>query len=294
VSHGLPDDDTYELRGEHARGGRGRVLRAFDRRFGRMVAIKELLGGVGDNPRRFLREVQLAARLQHPGVVPIYDVGRWSDGAPYYVMKLVEGRTLKALIEDAKTLEDRLALLPKALSVIETMSYVHSQGIIHRDLKPSNVMVGRFGETVIVDWGLAKEIGVQEELPSATMLSAPDDETVDGAVLGTPAYMPPEQARGEQADERADVYALGSLLYHLVAGVPPYRGDTPNDVLCQLLAGPPAGLWLREPSAPRDLIRVIDRAMSRKTASRYASTTELAVALRACLEPKRRRRRAAA
>src|SRR5205085_8491868 len=124
---------------EHARGGLGRVLQVHDRRLGRMVAVKELLDDAGDAERRFLREARLTARLQHPAIVPIYEAGRWSNGKPFYAMKLVSGRALRELIVEKKTLDERLALLPNVIAVAEAVAYAHRDHIIHRDLKPANV-----------------------------------------------------------------------------------------------------------------------------------------------------------
>src|SRR5215471_14842350 len=149
----LPRVDTthYTVVGEHARGGLGRVLQVRDSRLGRTVALKELLDVGGDAERRFVREARLTARLQHPAIVPIHEAGRWPNGKPFYVMKLVSGRSLRELILERETLDQRLTLLPNLLAVAEAIAYAHSQRIIHRDLKPSNVLVGEFGETVVID-----------------------------------------------------------------------------------------------------------------------------------------------
>ncbi|MBA2543504.1 MAG: serine/threonine protein kinase, partial [Deltaproteobacteria bacterium] len=159
---GADDPERYEQVCEHARGGLGRVVRAVDKRLGRTVAVKELLpraanGSTAANEARFLREALITARLEHPGIVPVHEAGRWPSGDPYYVMKLVEGRTLKELIHASSTLRDRLSLLPHVTAVADAVGYAHSQGVIHRDLKPSNVIVGEFGETIVVDWGLARD-----------------------------------------------------------------------------------------------------------------------------------------
>ena len=151
------DPDRYEQVGEHARGGLGRVVRAVDKRLGRTVAVKELLRHDASNEARFLREAMITARLEHPGIVPVHEAGRWPNGDPYYVMKLVEGRTLKELIDERKTLRERLELLPNVIAIADAVGYAHSEGVIHRDLKPSNVIVGEFGETIVVDWGLARD-----------------------------------------------------------------------------------------------------------------------------------------
>lgn len=217
------DPDRYEIVAEHGRGGLGRVFRARDKELGRDVALKELLTRGSTTELRFFREALITARLEHPGIVPIHEAGRWPDGTPFYAMKLVAGRPLKALIEDCKTLEDRLALLPNIIAVADAIAYAHDRKIIHRDLKPSNVIVGDFGETVVIDWGLAKDISAQDDLPDPIedgpfrTAAPPDGLTVAGSILGTPAYMSPEQARGEPVDERADVYALGAIVSELAS-----------------------------------------------------------------------------
>ena len=160
--------DAYDIAGKFAQGGIGRILKAHDPVLGRTVALKELLiAGNQHDEERFIREVLLTARLQHPGIVPVYAAGRWPSGAPFYAMKLVSGRSFDRVIADARTLPARLALLPHVLAIAETVAYAHAQGIIHRDLKPGNVLVGEFGETVVIDWGLAKQLGVDDPATSA-------------------------------------------------------------------------------------------------------------------------------
>jgi len=174
--------DAYDIAGKFAQGGIGRILKAHDPILGRTVALKELLiAGNQLDEERFIREVLLTARLQHPGIVPVYAAGRWPSGAPFYAMKLVSGRSFDQVIADARTLPARLALLPHVLAIAETVAYAHAQGIIHRDLKPGNVLVGEFGETVVIDWGLAKQLGVDEPAtsgprpePAADVAPVPD------------------------------------------------------------------------------------------------------------------------
>ena len=195
------------------------------RELGRDVAVKELLVRGNTSELRFVREALVTARLEHPGIVPVHEAGRWSDGTPYYTMKLVGGRSFHDRIAEQRTLVDRLALLPNVISVADAIAYAHERGVIHRDLKPSNVMVGDFGETIVIDWGLAKVLDEAtepqgDELPYRT--SARTDLTVAGSVLGTPAYMAPEQYRG-RSDERTDVYALGGILHHVLTGKPPHE-----------------------------------------------------------------------
>jgi WD40 repeat protein len=277
--------ENYILGEEHARGGLGRILRAHDTRLDRTVAVKEILGGGPQAARRFVREARLTARLQHPSIVPVHEAGRWPTGEPFYTMELISGRSLREIIDERPTLDERLALVPNVIAVSEAIAYAHSKRVIHRDLKPSNVLVGEFGETVVVDWGLAKDLADTAPEPEPQSgpyrsVQEPSSLTVVGHVMGTPAYMPPEQALGEPVDERADVYALGALLYHVLAGGPPYAASTSAAVLGQVNEGPPPRLSLRQPGVPRDLATIVDKAMARDPARRYPSARELAEDLR--------------
>jgi eukaryotic-like serine/threonine-protein kinase len=155
--------DRYEILGEHGRGGLGRVYRARDRELDRDVAIKELISRNNVSELRFLREALITARLEHPGIVPVHEAGRWADGTPFYAMKLVAGRSLRELIADRNTVDERLRLLHHVIAVADAIAYAHGRNIIHRDLKPGNVIVGDFGETIVIDWGLAKDLSAAEE-----------------------------------------------------------------------------------------------------------------------------------
>jgi WD40 repeat protein len=262
----------------------GRILRVAHRRLGRQAAVKELLvNGDPELAARFEREVKITARLQHPSIVPVHEAGRWPDGRPFYEMKLVSGLPFHDVMKAAGTLDERLALLPRLLAVVEALAYAHGQRVIHRDLKPGNVLVGKFGETVVVDWGLAKDLSstAPEHAPSpGDRRASRADETRVGDVLGTPAYMPPEQADGRAVDERADVYALGAMLYFLLAGRPPYHGATVSAVLEAVRAGPPIGITTRAPGAPPELAAIVERAMARDPAARYPTAEEMAEDLR--------------
>jgi hypothetical protein len=204
-------------------------------------------------------------------------------------MRLVSGRPLDKVIAEKKTIAERLALLPNVIAVAEALAYAHGERVIHRDLKPANVLVGSFGETVVIDWGLAKDLGAAEsadETLPATAPSAPRAEprqeatqTAVGTVMGTPAYMPPEQARGATVDERADVYAIGAMLYHLLAGAPPYVGDSADRILGQVIAKPPEPLARRQSGVPTDLAAIVDKAMAREPGDRYPTARELAADL---------------
>ena len=276
---GLPvvDSRHYDVARELARGGMGRILAAHDRRLGRQVAIKELLRRGPKRVRRFEREVLVTARLQHPGIVPIYEAGRWPTGEPFYAMKKVEGKSLEKVIADTKGLSDRLAVLPHVIDVVDALGYAHSQQVIHRDLKPENVLVGAFGETVVIDWGLAKDIsGDGGASQSGASIPSGAGITVAGTVIGTPAYMAPEQARGKKVDERADVYALGAILYFVLAGRPPYEGNDSMKVVAKVISGPPERLDSREPGVPPELVAIVEKAMAREPEDRYATAGDLA------------------
>jgi tetratricopeptide (TPR) repeat protein len=275
------DRAMYAVEGEFAHGAMGRILSAHDRRLGRLVALKELRAADEDACARFVREALVTARLQHPGIVPIYEAGSWSDGSPFYAMRLVAGRTLDALVRDTVGLAARLALLPHLLAVAEAVAYAHSQGVVHRDLKPANVLVGAFGETVVVDWGLAKDLrATPHDLASGRVVPGDAADTVAGSVLGTPQYMAPEQARGEAVDARADVYALGAMLYVLLAGAPPRAGTTVDEVLAAAATRPPAPVESVQPDAPTDLVAIVAKATAFEPRHRYPDAGELALDLR--------------
>ena len=276
--------DRYQAGAVLARGGQGRVRRAVDRWLGREVAIKEPVSPSA--ARRLAQEALITARLQHPAIVPLYDAGCTDDGTPFYAMKLVDGVSLQAAIRAARGLADRLALLPRVIAVAEAVAYAHSRNIIHRDLKPSNVLVGAYGETVVIDWGLAKDLGAPDGAApagAADTADGPDSRdghTVAGTVLGTPGYMAPEQARGEAVDARADVYALGAMLYQLFAGAAPVAGTvTYQTTLADGgLAPIDDGLALPR-EVPRDLATIVAKAMAFDPGQRYPSAAELAANL---------------
>jgi eukaryotic-like serine/threonine-protein kinase len=273
----------YRKLTEVARGGSGRIVAARDLVFDRSVAIKEPLDPARDGPR-LCAEAEILACLQHPSIVPVYDIGVWADGTPFFAMKLVEGRSLLHAIRDAPALEQRIALIPHLIAVADATAYAHAQGVIHRDLKPGNVLIGPFGETMVIDWGLAKRVRAEAAASEPELAAGPGRarttvDTTTGAVLGTPAYMPPEQARGEQVDERADVYALGALLYHLLTGDAPFR-DATGDVIAAVGAAAPTRVEELQPRAPADLTAIAAKAMAREACDRYAIAAELADDLR--------------
>ncbi len=271
----------YEVGKELARGGLGKILVARDRRLDRLVAVKVLHHQGGPDADRFLREAFLTARLQHPGIVPIYEAGVWPDGEPFYAMRLVSGQPLHEAIAARPTLNERLALVSNVITAASAVAYAHDQGIVHRDIKPHNVLVGELGETVVIDWGLAKDLRASDQpdvgpIADQEAFAGTDGSlTRAGAVLGTPAYMAPEQGRGEPCDERTDVYALGALLYHVLSGVAPY-GGAPFEILANLLDGSPVALRDREPGVPRELLAIVVKAMARDPELRYRTAKQLA------------------
>ncbi len=275
------DPSAYAMGAEVARGGMGRIVAARDLRIGRPVAVKELLSKTSTQAARFEREARVTARLQHPGIVPIYEIGKWESGTPFYAMRMVAGRTLRSALAARSRLEARLALLPSVIAAAEAVAFAHAHQVIHRDLTPANIMVGDYGETVVIDWGLAKDLAhdADDEAdagPYRRDPTASPELTAAGAVIGTASYMPPEQARGDRVDARADVYALGAILYHLLAGQAPYRGGPSEDVLRRVQTEPPAPLPV---AAPRDLASIVTKAMGRSPADRYPSAKELAAEL---------------
>jgi serine/threonine-protein kinase len=228
---------------EIGRGGMGAVFKGRDTELGRELAVKVLLAEHRQRPelvRRFLEEARIAGQLQHPGVAPVYELGWCLEDQPFFTMKLVKGHTLSELLRQRSGHRQDLGrFLGIFAQVCQTVAYAHARGVLHRDLKPSNVMVGAFGEVQVMDWGLAKVLCpagqpaprsdgddrtvIQTNPPGSTA-----EESRTGTVVGTPAYMAPEQARGETVDERADVFGLGAILCILLTGQPPFCGDRPQ------------------------------------------------------------------
>ena len=293
------DPDAAEI----GRGGIGRVMIAHDGHIGRDVAIKELLGGNGSVASapsdavsrttavaaRFLREARVTGQLEHPNIVPVYEVGQRADGTYYYAMRLVRGRTLGEALGSCKTLQERLKLLPHYVSLCNAVGFAHSRGVIHRDIKPDNVMLGAFGETVVLDWGLAKVRGKKDirgrEIEGELKLlqDAATGQTMDGSAIGTPAYMSPEQADGqiEEVDERSDVWSLGAVLYELLLGRPPFEGVTPFEIIGKVMKDavtPPREL---DDKIPAELSAVASKALTREPSQRYATAKELAAEIEA-------------
>lgn len=325
----------YRVQGEVARGGMGAILEVFDEDLRRRLAMKVILdrhtksAGADTSSvepaalSRFLEEAQITGQLDHPGIVPVHELGLDEQGRVYFTMRLVHGRDLEAIFALAVRNEDDWSV-PRAVAVLqkvcEAMAYAHEKGVVHRDLKPQNVMVGRFGEVYVMDWGLArvKNLADRHDVRVRTNRSdaeAPDvvpevagfsvetdrrdasgaraDEalyTMDGDIIGTPSYMSPEQARGELAaiDERSDVYSVGAMLYRLLAGTAPFTvaGERAHGgvVWKRVVDGPPPAVESLAPKAPPELVAICEKAMARAPGARYQNMHAFATDVRAFLE----------
>jgi formylglycine-generating enzyme required for sulfatase activity/serine/threonine protein kinase len=325
-AHGIRGG-RYKVTGEVARGGMGVILRIWDEDLRRHLAMKVALrNGTEDgsgsarelDPKllaRFLEEAQVTGQLDHPGIVPVHELGMDADGRVYFTMQLVKGRDLSTifdLVAEGQEGWTRTRALHVLLKVCDAMAYAHDKRVIHRDLKPANVMVGRFGEVYVMDWGLARVLDLEDrhdiriateaasrsvvELDRRAALArgASDDPdalyTLDGDVVGTPAYMSPEQAKGtvSELDARADVYSVGAMLYHLLTGrrpfVPPDSRVNQMLVLMRVLEGPPTPLLELAPDVPAELAAICEKAMARELGERYPDMQSLANDLRAYLE----------
>lgn len=290
------DMQRYDLLTEHGRGGFGSVWRASDGKLGRQVALKQLSSRLTDKPEfrlRFAREARIAARLEHPGIVPVYDVGNVAGGRPFYTMKFIQGQTLSDAIRQFHELPRRaearrlalIKLLNYFLAITRTIEYAHSRGVVHRDLKPQNVVLGDFGEAYVVDWGLAKVL--DEGDPSLEAAAPAVDNpravasdtamTLQGTVQGTPAYMSPEQAAGNVAavDQRSDIYSLGTILYQLLTGKLPFQGDSSQGILEQLQTAEPPRPRAGDRHIPRALEAICLQAMAKRREDRYACVGDL-------------------
>ncbi|MCI0456352.1 MAG: protein kinase, partial [Gemmataceae bacterium] len=283
----------YRLTRLHATGGFGRVWLAWDADLGREVALKDLRPDKAENSTvlaRFLREARVTARLQHPGIPPIYElVERLGSDEPFYTMRFVNGRTLADAVRDYHNRRQAgqsgrpalVQLLNAFVAVCNTVAYAHSRGVVHRDLKGQNILLGEFGEVIVLDWGLAKVVGQPNEepgaLPGATGLGVREGLTAQGQVLGTPAYMSPEQAEGrlDEVGPHTDVHGLGAILYEILTGQPPFTGADTHEVLRKVREEEPIAPRLVCAEVPEALEAVCLRALRKLPAERYASAAEL-------------------
>ena len=309
------DAGRYQVLGEIARGGMGVVLKARDSDLGRDLALKVLQDrhrNDQDVVRRFVEEAQIGGQLQHPGIVPVHELGALADRRPFFAMTLVKGRTLAALLtERASPAADLPRFLAIFESICQTVAYAHARRVIHRDLKPANVMVGNFGEVQVMDWGLAKvlpEGGVADEAKAMRIAetavltvrsgsAGSGSESQAGSVLGTPAYMAPEQARGdvEQIDERVDVFGLGAILCEILTGRPPYVGSTREEIRDQAARGDQADVLHRLAvcEADAELVSVARDSLAPERQQRMRNSGEVSRRLTVYMSGVRNRLRAA-
>ncbi|MBM3983884.1 MAG: serine/threonine protein kinase, partial [Planctomycetes bacterium] len=294
---GSPLIAGYELAGEIARGGMGVVYRARDASLDREVAVKVMLPGMSG--AEFVRESRITARLPHPGIPPVHALGELPDGRPFLAMKLIKGETLDKLL---RTRTDPSAERGRFLAAFEQMcqavGYAHAQGIVHRDLKPANVMVGAFGEVQVMDWGLAKAVGSADADATAPdgggAFSEDVAATVAGQIKGTPAYMAPEQARGEAVDARADVFALGGILAAILTGRPPFAGTSVYDTIIRAAKAEMDDVYdrLDASGADEELIDLAKHCLASRAEDRPANGTAVTAAVasyRAGVEARLRR-----
>ena len=269
----------YTVTGELGRGGMGIILSGRDTAIRREVAIKVQHRDAGWRPEaqaRFFEEAQVQGQLEHPNICPVHELGVDAAGSAYFTMKMVRGRSLAEILDDPQGMT-RGKLLRAFLGVCDAVAFAHSRGVIHRDLKPANVMIGEYGETLVMDWGLAKIVGQGGDASAVQTLRSEcaTFHSMAGTVVGTPAYMPPEQARGEvdAVGPHSDIYALGAMLYEILSGHPPYRGTTAMEIVEQVRVAappPPSSLAARD-SIPRELEAAVLKAMARDPGDRYSS-----------------------
>ncbi|MGM0595621.1 MAG: protein kinase domain-containing protein [Myxococcota bacterium] len=300
------ESGRYRISGEIGKGGIGRVLLGFDNHIGREIALKELIRATDNSNKtssgkrrrkknqltadantRFLREARITGQLEHPSIVPVYEIGkRKNSGSFYYTMKLVRGKTLKAAIDNASSLQARLLLLPHFRDLCQAIAFAHNKDVIHRDIKPGNIMIGEFGETVVLDWGLAKIKGqssqdkkIAKGIRDLKTLNLENTEkTRQGSTLGTPAYMPPEQALGkiDEIDQRSDIYSLGAVLYQILTGTPPFQGKMVQTVLMNVVEKDPVSPTEIHQEIPTELEAIALKSLQKKPDNRYQSASELA------------------
>jgi len=295
VGSATSDGQRFRILRPHARGGLGAVFVALDNELHREVALKQILEKHADDPvsrQRFVAEAEITGGLEHPGGVPVYGLGTDAEGRPYYAMRFIKGDSLKdaiARFHQDETLEadpgrrslELRKLLRRFTDVCNAIDYAHSRGVIHRDLKPANIIVGKHGETLVVDWGLAKAVGRADPSVGEQTLapsSGGSSETLPGSALGTPAYMSPEQARGElnRLGPRSDVYSLGATLYCLLTGKPPFENEDIGVILRAVQDGHFQRPSQLDPSLDKALEAICLKAMATQPEDRYAAPKALA------------------
>jgi predicted Ser/Thr protein kinase len=273
--------ERFEELAELGRGGMGRVFTANDRLLGRVVAVKQALSDDVGVLARFARETKIAARLQHPNVLPVLDAGFDDRGRPFFVMNKVDGRSLERAVATLTDVRARLALVGNLAAIVDAVAYAHARGVLHRDIKPPNILLGEYGESLLIDWGIARVL----DDPDETDAIGDDlgELTRHGSAMGTPGFMPPEQARGESATRAADVYALGATLYFLLAGKRPFDGLAPTATIATVAADGAPDFAAISDEVPQDLVAIVKRAMAARVEDRYPEAGALAADLRAFL-----------
>jgi serine/threonine protein kinase len=287
--------EKYKIDHEIARGGMGAIIKAGDVDLQRLTVLKAILPNVKEDPglfRRFITEARITAGLEHPNIIPVHDLGVLPDGTPYFSMKLVQGESLAEILrrvdagDPAYTERYSLyALLSIFRKVCDAIAFAHSKEIIHRDIKPANIMLAKFGEVLVMDWGLARSSHFDEPPPPASLFGSKDDgdRTRFGVIKGTPSYMPPELAKGlaDQVDHRTDIFLLGSTLYTIAALQSPYSGDDVYEILANAKSGSFVDPALRAPDRdiPPELSNIILKAMEYKPDDRYQSVEEMSAAI---------------
>ena len=309
-------EKKYGIREEVGRGGMGKIVKVWDQELNRFLAMKLILDGTAGNPERmsrFVQEAQVMGQIDHPGIVPIHDFGIDREGRVFFTMRLVKGQDFNEIIDlgiGEKDGWNMSRLVGVLISACQAVAFAHSRGIVHRDLKPANIMVGRFGEVYVMDWGLAKVKGRDEVVdlrlrenarPSDLTIQTERREedggaadsplvTMDGSVVGTPSYMAPEQAAGdlESTDQRSDVYSMGAILYVILTGQPPYLPPgtkiSPRAIWARLLEESPRPVHQVNSKAPPELMAVCEKAMAREPGERYENSLDLAEDLQRFLD----------